>query len=158
MALLLAPDLIDDFAAVSMPIDEAVVSALAEAQRRVAVLLRARAAVEGLDRWRPGHQIEADRTPSVQQGDRVSQLKTAWRTAVQQRRWLVQRLATMSASAQKLLDEPADSATVALVAAYRRTSTEILDALRQTDLPRPISAVGIPTRIPITISGVDHAI
>jgi uncharacterized caspase-like protein len=148
LALLLAPDLIDDFAAVSAPIDEAVADALEEAQRRVAVLVRARAATEALDRWSGADRPPGPDTPKVP-GDRVGRLRTAWQTVVAQRRWLVERLTTMNSAAQRLLEEQADAAVLALVAATRRTSAEIVEALRETDLPRPVPALGIPPRNPL---------
>jgi len=152
LAFQLAPALIDDFVAVGVPLDDVVAKALAEAERQVAVLVRARAAARSVSLLLSPAAREPDtadlRRSSPGAGPRVvDRLRDALTAATTERRRLVEQFVVMNNAAEELLAAPASAHAMALVAAVRESSATIVSALRETDRPQPVRAVGVPPRL-----------
>ena len=150
LALELMPELVDDFAAIGESVLDLAAAAIAETERRVAVLVRATTTARAvLDAIAPAAGPRPAATaPGAAKRDVAERLHDAQRSIATYRRELVQISHRLDEAVEGLLERSAaDTARFALVAAIREASNTIIAALRETDRPPPVHASGIPPRI-----------
>jgi hypothetical protein len=153
LALQLAPELVDDFAAIGVDVGEAMATALTQGEQRAALLLRTRAAVASLRRRHRSSleltDLSAHDGPVPARAGSAPQRLRAVNTLIEaERRILGGDLLRLQEIADVLLAGTPTLGTMALLAATRETSANVVDALRATDRPAPVRAIGIPPRRP----------
>jgi hypothetical protein len=138
LAVQLVPEIVEDFAAVGVRIDAAASAALTEAERRASLLLRARSAVNAVLAGPVGTEVTAI-------GFRA-RLDALNRLIADERVALAKEVPALHSAAQRLLDARPSAAGLAAVSEIRQTGITLLEALRETDRPAPVWAVGVPPR------------